>query len=104
MTVVLTSENFQEFVKSNDVVLVDFWAEWCAPCLMIAPVIEELEREMDGVKFTKLNVDENQEIASMFGIMSIPTLMIFKGGEMADMIVGVVAKDTLKERIERHMY
>ncbi|NIA10174.1 MAG: thioredoxin [Nitrospiraceae bacterium] len=104
MTVALTSENFQEFVKSNDVVLVDFWAEWCAPCLMIAPVIEELEREMDGVKFTKLNVDENQEIASMFGIMSIPTLMIFKGGEMADMIVGVVAKDTLKERIERHMY
>jgi len=103
MAVELTTENFQDFVKSNDVVLVDFWAEWCAPCLMIVPVIEELEGEMNGVKFAKLNVDENQEIASMFGIMSIPTLMIFKGGEMADMIVGVVAKDTLKERIERYM-
>lgn len=103
MAVELTTENFQEFVKNNDVVLVDFWAEWCAPCLMMAPVIEELESEMDGVKFVKLNVDENPEIASMFGIMSIPTLMIFRRGEVADMVVGVVAKDTLKERIERQM-
>ena len=103
MAVELTTENFQEFVKNNNVVLVDFWAEWCAPCLMITPVIEELEREMDGVKFVKLNVDENPEIASMFGIMSIPTLMIFRRGEVVDMVVGVVAKDTLKERIERQM-
>jgi len=103
MAVEITTENFQDFVKSNDVVLVDFWAEWCAPCLMIVPVIEELEGEMSGVKFAKLNVDENPEMASMFGIMSIPTLMIFKNGEVTDMVVGVVAKDTLKERIERHM-
>jgi len=103
MAVELTTENFQDFVKSNDVVLVDFWAEWCAPCVMMAPVIDELEGEMDGVKFAKLNVDENPEIASTFGIMSIPTLMVFKGGEVADMVVGVVAKDTLKERIERHV-
>ncbi|HHH78120.1 MAG TPA: thioredoxin [Thermoplasmatales archaeon] len=103
MAVELTTENFQDFVKSNDVVLVDFWAEWCAPCVMMAPVIDELEGEMDGVKFAKLNVDENPEIASIFGIMSIPTLMVFKGGEVADMVVGVVAKDTLKERIERHV-
>ena len=103
MAVELTTENFQDFVKSNDVVLVDFWAEWCAPCVMMAPVIDELEGEMDGVKFAKLNVDENPEIASIFGIMSIPTLMVFKRGEVADMVVGVVAKDTLKERIERHV-
>ena len=103
MAVELSTENFQDFVKSNDVVLVDFWAEWCAPCVMIAPVIDELEGEMDGVKFAKLNVDENPEIASIFGIMSIPTLMVFKRGEVADMVVGVVAKDTLKERIERHV-
>jgi thioredoxin 1 len=102
MAIDITTEIFQEFVKGNDLVLVDFWAEWCAPCLMMAPVIEELEREMKGVKFTKLNVDENPEIASTFGIISIPTLVIFKGGEVADMVVGVISKDALRERIESH--
>jgi len=99
----LNSDNFQQFVKNHDVVLVDFWAPWCSPCLLITPIIEELEKEMEGVTFAKLNVDENQEIARMFGIMSIPTLMIFKKGEMVDMVVGVMAKDALRERIERYM-
>jgi len=103
MAIELNSDNFQQFIKSHDIVLVDFWAPWCSPCLLIAPIIEELEKEMDGTAFAKLNVDENQEIARMFGIMSIPTLMIFKRGEMADMVVGVIAKDALRERIERHM-
>jgi len=103
MAIELNSDNFQQFIKSHDIVLVDFWAPWCSPCLLIAPIIEELEKEMDGAAFAKLNVDENQEIARMFGIMSIPTLMIFKRGEMADMVVGVIAKDALRERIERHM-
>jgi len=103
MTVDLTSDNFREFIQNHDVVVVDFWAPWCSPCLLIAPIIETLEKELPDVKFAKLNVDENQDIASMFGIMSIPTLMIFKGGEIADMVVGVIAKDALKERILRHI-
>ena len=103
MVIELNSDNFQQFVKNHDVVLVDFWAPWCSPCLLITPIIEELEKEMEGVAFAKLNVDENQEIARMFGIMSIPTLMIFKRGEMVDMVVGVMAKDALRERIERYM-
>lgn len=103
MVIELNSDNFQQFVKNHDVVLVDFWAPWCSPCLLITPIIEELEKEMEGVTFAKLNVDENQEIARMFGIMSIPTLMIFKRGEMVDMVVGVMAKDALRERIERYM-
>ncbi|RLF49588.1 MAG: thioredoxin [Thermoplasmata archaeon] len=103
MVMELNSDNFQQFVENHDVVLVDFWAPWCAPCLLLTPIIEELEKEMEGVVFAKLNVDDNQEIAREFGIMSIPTLMIFKRGEMADMVVGVMAKDALRERIERHM-
>jgi len=104
MTVDLTSDNFREFIQNHDVVVVDFWAPWCSPCLLIAPIIETLEKELPDVKFAKLNVDENQDIASMFGIMSIPTLMIFKGGEIVDMVVGVIAKDALKERILRHIW
>jgi len=103
MVMELNSDKFQQFVENHDVVLVDFWAPWCAPCLLLTPIIEELEKEMEGVVFAKLNVDENQEIAREFGIMSIPTLMIFKRGEMADMVVGVMAKDALRERIERDM-
>jgi len=103
MVMELNSDKFQQFVENHDVVLVDFWAPWCAPCLLLTPIIEELEKEMEGVVFAKLNVDDNQEIAREFGIMSIPTLMIFKRGEMADMVVGVMAKDALRERIERHM-
>jgi len=76
----LNSDKFQQFVENHDVVLVDFWAPWCAPCLLLTPIIEELEKEMEGVVFAKLNVDDNQEIAIEFGIMSIPTLMIFKRG------------------------
>jgi len=103
MAIELTTNNFRDFVSRNDIVLVDFWAPWCSPCLLIAPIIEELEKEMPDVRFAKVNVDENQEIASVFGIMSIPTLMIFKGGETVDMVIGVIAKDALKERLLRHM-
>lgn len=98
----LTEKNFEaEVIKSKIPVLVDFWAEWCGPCRMIAPIIEELAKDLDGrMKVTKLNVDEAQQLAADYNIMSIPTLMIFKGGEPVEQIVGAMSKDQLLERIE----
>jgi thioredoxin 1 len=81
-------------------VVVDFWAEWCGPCKMIGPSLEEISTEMAGkVKITKVNIDENPEIAAQFGVRSIPTLMIFKGGEVADMKVGALPKTALSHWI-----
>ena len=89
--------NFESNVlQSAEPVVVDFWAEWCGPCKMIAPSLEEISTEMDGkVKIAKLNIDENPELAAQFGVRSIPTLMIFKGGEVADMKVGALPKTAL---------
>ncbi len=101
--VVVSSQNFEsEVVKSNIPVLVDFWASWCAPCRMIAPVVEELAKEYDGkLKVAKLDVDANREIAQNFGIMSIPTLLIFNDGRVADQLVGAVPKSMLVDKITR---
>ncbi len=101
--VVVSTQNFEsEVVKSNIPVLVDFWAPWCAPCKMIAPVVEELAKEYDGkLKVAKLDVDANREIAQNFGIMSIPTLLIFNGGRVADQLVGAVPKSMLVDKITR---
>ena len=101
--VVVSTQNFEsEVVKSNIPVLVDFWASWCAPCRMIAPVVEELAKEYDGkLKVAKLDVDANREIAQNFGIMSIPTLLIFNGGHVADQLVGAVPKSMLVDKITR---
>lgn len=101
--VVVSTQNFDsEVVKSNIPVLVDFWASWCAPCRMIAPVVEELAKEYDGkLKVAKLDVDANREIAQNFGIMSIPTLLIFNGGRVADQLVGAVPKSMLVDKITR---
>ena len=91
----------EEVVKSDTPVLVDFWAEWCAPCHMIAPIVEELAEEFDGkVKFARLDVDTNPKVATGFGIRGIPTLLIFSGGQPVDQVVGVVPKATLKRRLE----
>ncbi len=101
--VVVSSQNFEsEVVKSDVPVLVDFWASWCAPCKMIAPVVEELAKEYNGkLKVAKLDVDANRDIASSFGIMSIPTLLLFNNGSVADQVVGAVPKNTLVDKISR---
>jgi thioredoxin 1 len=101
----ITDANFEaEVLQASTPVVVDFWAPWCGPCRMVAPVIEELANEMgDKVKFTKLNVDENQAVASRFGIMSIPTLIVFKGGEAVNKHVGAVPKPTLKGILEQSL-
>ncbi|WP_311030198.1 thioredoxin [Mesorhizobium koreense] len=93
--------NFQaDVLQSSEPVVVDFWAEWCGPCKMIAPSLEEIAVELDGkVKIAKLNIDENPELAAQFGVRSIPTLMIFKGGEVADMKVGALPKTALSSWI-----
>ena len=98
----VTDDSFEEDVlKAETPVLVDFWADWCAPCKMIAPVVEALAEEFDGkVKFTKLDVDSNPKVATSYGIRGIPTLLIFNDGQPVDQVVGAVAKSVLKSRLE----
>ena len=100
--ITLTDDNFDAEVISSDLpVLVDFWAEWCGPCKMIAPSIEELAGEFEGrAKIGKLDVDSNQVIAGKYGIRSIPSLLIFKDGEVAEQIVGAVPKNQLQSKLE----
>ncbi|NLU37032.1 MAG: thioredoxin [Clostridiales bacterium] len=98
----LTADNFEEEVENSSLpVLVDFWAVWCGPCKMIAPIIDQLADEFDGkVKIAKLNVDENRELAMRFKVMSIPTLMLFKNGEVVNQLVGARPKAELVKLLE----
>ena len=90
-----------EVISADQPVLVDFWAEWCAPCKMIAPIVEDLSNEYDGrFKFVKLNVDDSPETAAKYGVRGIPTLLIFHGGQPVDQLVGAVPKNVLKGRVE----
>lgn len=96
MSLVITKENFEsEVLKSDKPVLVDFWAAWCGPCKMLSPVIDEIAEERSDIKVGKINVDEQPELASQFAVMSIPTLIVFKNGEIANKVIGVQSKDAI---------
>lgn len=101
----LTKGNFKpEVLENSSPTLVDFWAPWCSPCRMIAPIVDEIAVELDGkIKVGKVNVDENREVAHEYGVMSIPTLIIFKGGSAVDRIVGFKSKNELKDLLEKYL-
>ena len=100
MTVKLTDANFDSFLR-NPVVVVDFWAEWCFPCKLMAPIVEELAKRYAGrIAFGKLNVDENPKTVRRFNINAIPTLLFFKNGELVEQVVGVMPKGEVEKRVE----
>ena len=105
MALQLTDSNFKENVlDSKQVALVDFWAEWCGPCRMIGPVVEELSHEYTGKALIgKVNVDDNPEVAMQYGIRSIPTILFFKNGQLVDKQVGVVPKSVLENKLKTHI-
>jgi thioredoxin 1 len=101
----LTDGNFdQSVIKASQLVLVDFWAEWCGPCRRLAPTVDELATDYDGrVMVGKLNVDDNPNVASRYSIRGIPTLLLFKGGEIVEQVVGLADKASLKKLLDKHV-
>lgn len=95
----LNKDNFNaEVLEKSGTVLVDFWASWCGPCMMLSPIVDELAEEVEGITVGKVNVDENQELAIRYGIDSIPALLLFRGGKLAGRSVGLRSKEELKQR------
>ena len=105
VAVAVTDQNFQtEVLDSETPVLVDFWAEWCGPCRVIAPMVEEIANELKGkLKVVKIDVDESQDVAMRYRIQSIPTLLVFKGGEEVDRVIGAVPKPMIMGRVQKHI-
>jgi len=100
----MNDETFQETIQKNTLVVVDCWAPWCAPCHMVAPIIEDMARDYAGrILFGKLNVDMNKKVAMQYAIMSIPTLLVFKNGKLVDRIIGAMPRKMLEPQITRHL-
>ncbi|WP_300386680.1 thioredoxin [Clostridium sp.] len=100
----ILQKDFDEIVINNKgITVVDFWAQWCGPCKMLAPVLEAVEKDLEEVRFVKVEVDENEELADKYQISTIPTLLIFKDGEIVDTIVGFMPKDVLKAKINKNL-
>ena len=101
MTIEVTAQNFDEEVLNyKGKVIVDFWAEWCGPCMMLGPIIEEVSEEVDDVKFCKVNCDEARDVALQFGIMTIPNLIVFENGEQVNQSIGYIEKEDVLELIK----
>ena len=101
MALQITDANFEELLGTGKPMVLDFWAEWCGPCRMVSPIIDELAQEYEGrVTIGKMNVDENDDVVGRFGIRNIPTVIFFKNGEMVDKIVGATSQDKFKEKVE----
>ncbi len=104
MVTVVTKDNFQaEVLEADKPVLIDFWAVWCGPCKMLSPVVDQIAEENADIKVCKVDVDEEGQLAQQFGIMSIPTLLVFKGGELVEKTVGVQPKDAILSMVKKHV-